>query len=156
IPAAPTTRTRCRRSIARPFRWAARARTCWSGAAAARVRAGPGWHRSRRSRPADVTRDAARPTANHAPSGQALPSFGVVIPAYQEADGVGACVRAVDAVLRELPNDARLIVVDDGSTDGTGEVLAKAAVDAPTLVLAAHASNRGYGAALQTGVAQAA
>jgi dolichol-phosphate mannosyltransferase len=49
-----------------------------------------------------------------------------------------------------------LSVVDDGSTDGTGDILAAAAAEAPTLLRATHPTNRGYGAALQTGVAQAA
>ncbi|MGG0936124.1 glycosyltransferase family 2 protein [Brevibacillus centrosporus] len=66
----------------------------------------------------------------------------VVIPAYNEADAIGATLRAI----RERFFCDELIVVDDGSKDGTGE-LAKKWAD---LVIQLP-GNRGKGAALQTG-----
>ncbi|HEX6117123.1 MAG TPA: polyprenol monophosphomannose synthase [Solirubrobacterales bacterium] len=45
----------------------------------------------------------------------------VVIPTYNEADTIAGLV---DAVRRELPDDRRVLVVDDASPDGTGEIAA--------------------------------
>ncbi|MFD2371869.1 glycosyltransferase family 2 protein [Brevibacillus sp. GCM10020057] len=69
-----------------------------------------------------------------------------VIPAYNEAEAIGATLRAI----RERFFCHELIVVDDGSDDGTGE-LAKKWAD---LVISLPV-NRGKGAALQTGWRQA-
>jgi dolichol-phosphate mannosyltransferase len=80
-----------------------------------------------------------------------IPSFAVVVPAYNEEAGIEACITAVGDVLTELPNRAMLIVVDDGSADGTTRRLSQLAPIRPWLVLLRHPENRGYGAALRTG-----
>jgi glycosyltransferase involved in cell wall biosynthesis len=74
----------------------------------------------------------------------------VVIPAYNEEKGVGPVVRAVRDVLDQAGIRSEVIVVDDGSSDKTAE----AAHAAGARVLR-HRSNRGYGAALKTGIASA-
>jgi|YelNatPaOPRAMG01_1025707.scaffolds.fasta_scaffold00008_148 glycosyltransferase involved in cell wall biosynthesis len=74
------------------------------------------------------------------------PKTAVVIPAYQCAGQVGAVVREVQ---EELAGSG-IIVVDDGSGDGTAE----AARNAGAVVLS-HPRNRGKGAALRTGFAEA-
>jgi dolichol-phosphate mannosyltransferase len=79
------------------------------------------------------------------------PSFAVVVPAYNEAVGIGACVRAIHEALERLPNRSALIVVDDGSVDGTAEKLDELARDHQRLVVAHHEHNQGYGAGLRTG-----
>jgi dolichol-phosphate mannosyltransferase len=84
------------------------------------------------------------------------PSLAVVIPMFNEAAGAAACVRAVSAVLETLPVRCRLIVVNDGSADATAAELATAAASHPGVEVVAHAVNRGYGAALRTGVEMAA
>jgi glycosyltransferase involved in cell wall biosynthesis len=66
----------------------------------------------------------------------------VIIPAYNEADRVGATVAAAAA----LPDVDVVVVVDDGSRDGT----ARAAGEAGASVLR-HARNRGKAAAMETG-----
>lgn len=85
-----------------------------------------------------------------------LPSFAVVIPAYNEEAGIAACVTAVDAALSRLPNRTALIVVDDGSSDLTGGRLDGLDPAHPRLVVERHPANRGYGAALKTGTNAAA
>lgn len=74
----------------------------------------------------------------------------VVIPAFNEADHVAGQVTAVDEVLRTTGWDYEIIVVDDGSTDGT----AAAAASAGVRVIRTR-RNRGYGAALKRGIAAA-
>lgn len=85
-----------------------------------------------------------------------LPSFAVIIPMYNERVGAERCVREIVAVLSTMPNRVSLIVVDDGSIDGTREVLDRMQAQHSVLDVAAHPINRGYGAALVTGAARAA
>jgi len=70
---------------------------------------------------------------------------------YNEEAGAAACVAAVCQALDRLPAPARLIVVDDGSGDGTAAVLARLSTE-PRLTIVSHEANRGYGAALRSGV----
>ncbi|HQO35649.1 MAG TPA: glycosyltransferase family 2 protein, partial [bacterium] len=70
-----------------------------------------------------------------------------ILPAYNEAPCIAELIRSLDAQLRGLGVPYEIIVVDDGSSDGTGD-LAQAA-DAR---VHRHAANRGYGAAVKTGV----
>jgi glycosyltransferase involved in cell wall biosynthesis len=77
-------------------------------------------------------------------------SASVIIPAYNEAGAVGAQVEAVECVLTEHRIEHEIIVVDDGSDDGTAE----AGLAAGARVLQ-HPRNRGYGAAIKTGIVAA-
>jgi glycosyltransferase involved in cell wall biosynthesis len=74
----------------------------------------------------------------------------VVLPAFNEIEGIGATLTALSEALRTLPVSTEIIVVDDGSSDGTGADAAKAGVRVLT-----HQRNRGYGAALKTGILDA-
>jgi glycosyltransferase involved in cell wall biosynthesis len=79
-------------------------------------------------------------------------SLSVVLPAYNEEPNVEAVVRKALEALPALAHDYEVIVVDDGSTDGTAEI-AQALVDEhyPRVRLLRHERNEGYGAALRTG-----
>ena len=74
----------------------------------------------------------------------------IVIPAYNEESGIPSVIGELHRVLGDYPAQIELIVVDDGSTDAT----ARAAALAGARVMR-HRSNRGYGAALKTGIAAA-
>lgn len=85
-----------------------------------------------------------------------LPTFAVVIPAYNEEAGIAACATAVDDLLQRLPNRTSLIVVDDGSRDRTVAVLELLQPAHPRIQIVRHGTNRGYGAGLRTGTLAAA
>ncbi|HYN81235.1 MAG TPA: glycosyltransferase family 2 protein [Gemmatimonadaceae bacterium] len=72
----------------------------------------------------------------------------VVIPAYNEAAHVASQIKSVRDVMENSGWRYELIVVDDGSTDGTAE---QAAMGEGAQVLR-HRRNRGYGAALKSGI----
>jgi glycosyltransferase involved in cell wall biosynthesis len=73
----------------------------------------------------------------------------VVVPCYNER---GTALALVDRVL-ESPWVAEAIIVDDGSTDGTRDLLGK--IDDPRVQVVLHDLNQGKGAALRTGIRRA-
>ncbi|MFQ6101247.1 MAG: glycosyltransferase family 2 protein [Anaerolineae bacterium] len=79
----------------------------------------------------------------------------VVIPAYNEEGGIAEIIERVLSIrpgLAEAGVDGlELVVVDDGSRDGTADIAARY----PDVRLIRHPINRGYGAALKTGFSQA-
>jgi len=78
----------------------------------------------------------------------------VVIPVLDERDSIAALLQEVVASL--APSGAfEIVVVDDGSRDGTDAVLAAAAARIPQLVVLRHTDNAGQSAALLTGVRHA-
>jgi len=72
----------------------------------------------------------------------------IVIPAYNEAGAVGETVNRICAALSKLPTRFEVIVVDDGSTDGT-----RTAAELSGAVVLSSAENGGYGSALKRGMA---
>ena len=77
----------------------------------------------------------------------------VVVPVYGEAGCLGETVRTLSALLEDIqPGDWELVLVNDGSADGTGPLIDELAAGSPHIVGAHHAVNRGKGAAIQTGV----
>lgn len=76
----------------------------------------------------------------------------VVIPAYNEAATIESTVAAVIRFLEAQPYASELIVVDDGSVDGTAGILAQCAARWPLLRLIHHAVNEGKGGSVRRGV----
>jgi len=85
-----------------------------------------------------------------------VPDLSVVIPAYNEAAGIGPTLSELSRVLAASGIAHALVVVDDGSSDATAQVVADLARSMPGLRLVRHESNRGYGASLKTGIRAAA
>lgn len=83
----------------------------------------------------------------------------VVIPAYNEEAGLAAIVQRVWAMQAALAAAGlaglEVLVVDDGSADRTPHIAAQLSADFPDTRCIRHPRNRGYGAALKTGFAQA-
>lgn len=75
-----------------------------------------------------------------------------VIPVYNEAGAVAATLRGVDEALRGSGREFEIILVDDGSKDGT---LAAARESGIPFEAVAHERNRGYGAAIKSGLRRA-
>lgn len=77
--------------------------------------------------------------------------FSLIIPVYNEEEGLASSLREVQSQLGRLTTPYEIIVVNDGSTDRTREVLTS--FDGVQVIN--HAWNRGYGAALKTGIRHA-
>jgi len=82
-----------------------------------------------------------------------MPELSVVIPAYNEAERLGPSLDRALEYLERRGGSFEVLVVDDGSSDATGQVAASYA--ARNVRLLAHPLNRGKGAALRTGVVAA-
>lgn len=76
----------------------------------------------------------------------------LVIPARNEAGAIGATLEALGERLCREGIDYEVVVVDDGSTDGTGAVVAERARADPRLVLVTNPGRNGYGRAVSLGL----
>lgn len=84
------------------------------------------------------------------------PEISIVLPAYNERQNLPIVVDRAFAVLPRLVSSFELILVDDGSADGTREAALELMREHhPVVRLAVHEHNRGYGAAIRTGFAHA-
>ena len=75
----------------------------------------------------------------------------ILMPVYNEAETLSYAVKRVLDV--SYPCDMELVLVDDGSTDGSSDIVAQ--LEDPRLTKGVHPANRGKGAALQTAAALA-
>ncbi|QCR19210.1 glycosyltransferase [Agrococcus sp. SGAir0287] len=76
-----------------------------------------------------------------------MPSVLVVVPTYDEIDSLE---RTIGRLRQSVPH-ARVLVVDDASTDGTGELADRLAADDPSIEVL-HRTVRGYGSAVREGL----
>jgi glycosyltransferase involved in cell wall biosynthesis len=79
----------------------------------------------------------------------------IVMPAFNEAAGIE---RVLDEILAEVDRSvpdavAAIVVVDDGSSDGTGEAVQRVTARDARVRLVPHERNRGFGAAVKTAIA---
>jgi glycosyltransferase involved in cell wall biosynthesis len=74
-----------------------------------------------------------------------------VFPAFNEVGNIETLVRFADDYLPTIFEDHEIIVVDDGSTDGTGPLIDGLAAELGSVVAVHHAGNLGYGASLRSG-----
>ncbi len=78
------------------------------------------------------------------------PVISVVIPVKDEADSVGSVIGSVKTALQGFDGAYEIVAVDDGSTDDSQEIARQAGAR-----VVSHATGRGYGAALKTGITNA-
>lgn len=74
-------------------------------------------------------------------------SCSVVIPCYNEAENILTCIQRIPM----MGTSTEIIVVDDGSTDGTADVVRRISKMNHNVYLITHTSNRGKGQAVKTG-----
>ncbi len=79
-------------------------------------------------------------------------SVSFIVPALNEAERISETVSEIVKAAAEAVNDYEIILVDDGSTDHTVEVMNSLAANNEHIHVVCHASNRGMGAAYKTGL----
>lgn len=79
------------------------------------------------------------------------PVFSVVIPLKNEAGNIGALIAELEPVMAALAKPWELICIDDGSTDGTGELLQDLSVQKPFLRIVSFQRNYGQSSAFDAG-----
>ncbi len=82
-------------------------------------------------------------------------SISVFFPCYNDEKSIRKLVEDAFSVLKRRASDYEVIVVDDASTDKSGEVLKKLAQKHKKLRVVFHNENKGYGGALKTGFGEA-
>lgn len=84
-------------------------------------------------------------------------SLAIIIPMYNEQKIVERCIDAVMLVIKKFKNRTALIIVNDGSQDATQKLLKKKSKQyKEKLIVLEHKKNKGYGAAVKMGIAEAA
>jgi len=80
-------------------------------------------------------------------------SLSIFFPCYNDKGTIASLVVEAQRVAEQLTDDFEIIVVDDGSTDGSRELLVTLQREIPKLRLVMHEKNKGYGGALRSGFA---
>ena len=85
-----------------------------------------------------------------------VPALSYFFPAHDEAENIEALVREALDELGAIADRFEVIAVDDGSTDGTGEIADRLVAEHPDVVrVVHHDTNLGYGSAVRSGLAAA-
>ncbi|AQT69005.1 Undecaprenyl-phosphate 4-deoxy-4-formamido-L-arabinose transferase [Anaerohalosphaera lusitana] len=79
------------------------------------------------------------------------PSISAFFPCYNEQENIEKLVRKTEEVLESLTDDHEIIIVNDGSVDGTAQIADSLAEEISSVKVVHHKTNSGYGAALQSG-----
>lgn len=78
-------------------------------------------------------------------------SLSIFFPCYNEIDNLAALTEQSVDVATSITKDYEIIIVDDGSSDGTAELADELASKYENVIAIHHKKNKGYGAALQSG-----
>lgn len=84
-----------------------------------------------------------------------IPGITIFFPCYNDKYSIKNLVENAFKTVSDLTNNYEVLVINDGSTDGSGIVLAKLAEKYKHLKVITHKKNLGYGAALRTGFKKA-
>ena len=84
-----------------------------------------------------------------------LPQLSVFFPAYNEAANIESTILSALKVLPKIANAYEILVINDGSSDNTQAIVKQLAHKHAAIRLINHSINRGYGAAIKTGLTTA-
>ncbi len=84
-----------------------------------------------------------------------MPSISLVLPAYNEADNIEPMIAEAVPALEANADEYEILVVDDGSADGTAAVTRQVMETNPCVRLVQHPVNQGFGAAVFSGFTHA-
>lgn len=84
-----------------------------------------------------------------------MPALSLVFPAFNEAENLPALLSSAIKIGDALAIDFEIVIVDDGSQDRSAKLLARASAADARIRAVHHAANRGYGAALRSGLREA-
>lgn len=79
-------------------------------------------------------------------------SLSVFFPAYNEEANLAQTVEKAAGILPKVAQQWEILIIDDGSTDRTGEIAAGLAAECARVRVITHSPNRGYGAAFKSGL----
>src|SRR3989304_3215259 len=82
---------------------------------------------------------------------QQFKSISVFLPAYNEEANIEKAVKEAKNALERIFDDFEIIVINDGSTDRTGQISDQLAKSDPVIQVVCHPKNLGYGVALKSG-----
>jgi glycosyltransferase involved in cell wall biosynthesis len=81
-----------------------------------------------------------------------IKSLSVFFLCYNDKNTIANLIETALSILKDIADDYEVVVVDDGSTDGSGQILESLAKKCPELRITHHEKNLGYGAAIKTGL----
>jgi len=94
------------------------------------------------------------PLPDAAPSGTATskpPDLSIILPVYNERESLPPLIAEIHAALRGTPHTYEILLVDDGSTDGSADVIRTAALESPAVTGIVFEKNAGQSAAFAAG-----
>ncbi len=86
--------------------------------------------------------------------GALQPNHSVIVPCFNEEGAIASTIKAISATLKDR-GPFEILIVDDGSTDGSATILEQLKAQHLALRIIPHSRNFGYGAALKTGIIHA-
>lgn len=116
-----------------------------------RAKGGKTAGRSAIRRPAETPDSRCSTRIENRQSAIEASSISVFFPCYNEQDNITRTVEQALAVLEKLNCDFEIIIVDDGSSDSTGQIADKIADRNSRVKVTHHQTNLGYGEALKSG-----
>lgn len=80
-----------------------------------------------------------------------IDQLSVFLPVYNEKENIESVILSTKEVLEDIASEWELIIVDDGSMDGSSLILEKLSNSEKRIRIITHKSNQGYGASLKSG-----
>ena len=81
-----------------------------------------------------------------------MPKYSIVVPVYNVEEYIEKCI---NSILKQDYHDFEIIIVNDGSTDGSKDIIDEIAKKHPEIIKVIHQKNKGLGGARNTGLEQA-